>query len=115
MGGVSGINFGAVFVQGGKASTELYIDMGDFEKNKALFDWLYDQKEEIQSKIGQELEWERLDDKRASRIAVYREGTIESNEEDLIQIKAWHIEKLITFGKVLKPLIKKGLKATAKA
>jgi len=113
--GVSGVNFGAVFVQGGKARTELYIDIGVFKINKALFDWLYDQKEEIQSKIGQELAWERLDDKRASRIAVYREGTIESNEEDLIQIKAWHIEKLITFGKILKPLIKKGLKATAKA
>lgn len=46
--GVSGINFGAVFVQGDKACTELYIAIGGFEKNKALFDWLYDHKEEIQ-------------------------------------------------------------------
>jgi len=109
--GVSGITFGAVFVQGGKARTELYIDVGDGEKNKALFDLLCDQKEEIHSKFGKELVWERLDDKRASRIAVYRDGAIESNEEDLIQINAWHIENLINFKKILSPFIKKGLKA----
>ena len=112
--GTSGIHFGAVFVQGGKVRTEVYIDMGDFEKNKALFDWLYMQKEEIQSKIGQEsrpMEWERLDDKRASRIAVYREGAIEFNQEDLVQIKEWHIVNLVNFNKVFRPLIKKGSKA----
>ncbi|MBW2610659.1 MAG: DUF4268 domain-containing protein, partial [Deltaproteobacteria bacterium] len=108
---VSGILFGAVFVQGGKARTELYIDVGEGEKNKALFDWLYDQREGIHSKLGKELEWERLDDKRASRIAVYRDGSIQSNEEELIQIKAWHVENLIIFKKILTPLIKKGLKA----
>ena len=110
--GVSGILFSAVFVQGGKARTELYIDVGEGEKNKTLFDWLYDQREEIHSKLGKELEWERLDDKRASRIAVYRDGSIQSNEEELIQIKAWHVENLINFKKILTPLIKKGLKAT---
>ena len=109
--GVSGILFGAVFVQGGKARTELYVDVGEGEKNKALFDWLYDQREEIHSKLGKELEWERLDDKRASRIAVYRDGSIQSNEEELIQIKAWHVENLVNFKKILTPLIKKGLKA----
>ena len=109
--GVSGITFGAVFVQGGKARTELYIDLGEGEKNKALFDWLYDQREEIHSKLGRELEWERLDGKRASRIAVYRDGSINSNEEELTEIKVWHIENLINFKKIFSPLIKKGLKA----
>ncbi|MBI5558777.1 MAG: DUF4268 domain-containing protein [Deltaproteobacteria bacterium] len=111
--GVSGITFGAVFVQGSKARTELYIDVGEGDKNKALFDWLYDQREEIHSKLGKELEWERLDDKRASRLAVYRDGAIQSNEEELKQIKAWHIENLVNFKKVLTPLLKKGLKANA--
>lgn len=109
--GVSNIPFSAVFAQGGKARTELYIDVGDGEKNKALFDWLYEQREEIHSKLGKELEWERLDDKRASRIAVYRDGSIQSSEEELIEIKAWHIENLLNFKKILSPLIKKGLKA----
>lgn len=105
--GVSGISFGAVFVQGSKTRTELYIDVGEVEKNKALFDWLYDQREEINSKFGKEIEWERLDDKRASRIAIYRDGTIQTNEEELVQIKTWHIENLINFKKIFTPLIKK--------
>ncbi len=109
--GVSGIPFSAVFAQGGKARTELYIDVGNGEKNSALFDWLYNQKEEIHFQLGKELEWERLDDKRASRIAVYRDGSIQSNEEELTEIKAWHIENLINFKKILSPLIKKGVKA----
>jgi len=109
--GVSNIPFAAVFAQGGKARTELYIDVGDGEKNKALFDWLYEQRDEIHSKLGKELEWERLDDKRASRIAVYRDGSIQSSEEELIDIKAWHIENLLRFKKILSPLIKKGLKS----
>lgn len=108
--GVSGITFGVVFVQAGKARTELYIDFGEGKKNKALFDLLFSQREEIHSKLGKELEWERLDDKRASRISVYRNGSIQSNEEELIQIKAWHIENLISFKKILTPLIKKGLR-----
>lgn len=109
--GISGISYAAVFVQGDKVRTELYIDVGDRDKNKLLFDWLYHQKEEICSKLGIELEWERLDDKKASRIAIYRDGTIQSNEENLIQIKAWHIEHLINFKKIFNPLLKKGMKA----
>lgn len=106
--GVSNIPFAACFGPVGKARTELYIDVGDGEKNKALFDWLYEQRDEIQSKVGQELEWERLDDKRASRIAVYRKGSIQSDEEELMDIKAWHIENLLQFKKVFTPLLNKG-------
>jgi len=109
--GISNIPFSASFAMGGKVRTELYIDVGDGEKNKALFDWLYEQRDELQSKVGQELEWERLDDKRASRIAVYREGSIQSDEEELMGIKAWHIENLLRFKKVFPPVVKKGLKA----
>jgi hypothetical protein len=108
--GVSGIILGAVFAQGGKARTEVYIDVGDGEKNKALFDWLFNQREEIHSKLGKEVEWVRLDDKRASRIAVYRDGYIESSEEELVEIKEWHVENLINFKKIFSPLIKKGIK-----
>lgn len=112
--GVSNISFAAVFAQGGKARAELFIDVGNAEKNKALFDWLYEQREDIHKKLGTELEWERLDDKRASRIAVYRNGTIEASEDELIEIKSWHIANLLRFKEVFPPLIKKGLKAVNK-
>ena len=109
--GVSNIPFSTSFAQGGKARTEVYIDVGNVEKNKALFDWLYERRDEIHSKLGKELVWERIDDKRLSRIAVYRDSSIEYNKEELIKIKAWHIENLLSFKQILSPLIKKGLKS----
>ena len=109
--GVSGVDLNAAFTQGEKVRTELYIDFGEGEKNKALFDWLYNNREDIHSKFGKELIWERLDEKRGSRIAIYREGSIQWDEEDLQEIKTWHIENLIAIKKHLIPYIKKGLKA----
>ncbi|MCK1271373.1 DUF4268 domain-containing protein [Bradyrhizobium sp. 183] len=47
---------------------ELYIDHGDREQNKAIFDELHAQKAAIDSAFGGTLVWERLDKKRASRI-----------------------------------------------
>jgi len=76
--GFSGITFGASFAQGGRVRVEVYIDQGDSEKNKALFDALKMQQEPLEMELGSKLDWERLDDRRGSRIAVYREGNIES-------------------------------------
>jgi hypothetical protein len=60
-----GLNFG---ISKNYARTELYIDRGDFHENKFIFDTLFKDKELIESVFGDKLEWERLDDKRASRI-----------------------------------------------
>lgn len=48
---------------------ELYIN-----NNKDLFDSLYTNKEEIESKLGLKLVWDRLEGKKASRIKYYIEG-----------------------------------------
>ncbi len=47
---------------------EAYLDCGDRARNKALFD---DVRESVMPPTGLDLRWERLDDKRASRIACY--------------------------------------------
>lgn len=93
--GVSGLTYGANFSQGGKARTELYIDLGDQEKNKYVFDQLSNMKDELEGSLGEPLSWERLDNKRASRLALYTDGSIEDSDAELEKIKEWHIERLL--------------------
>lgn len=67
--GKAGIHFSyCVYRECG--TVELYIDADhDTGKgNKAVFDALHDQREAIEKEFGAPLEWQRLDDKRASRI-----------------------------------------------
>jgi hypothetical protein len=101
--GIRGISYCTSFAQGGRARVEIYIDQGDAESNKTLFDSLADQKTDIEKELGESLAWERLDDKRASRIALYREGHIELPEEELCEIRAWMIEHILRLKQVLGP------------
>ncbi len=49
---------------------ELYIDTGNGEKNKQVFDLLRTKKEEIEAAAGRPLSWERLDNRRACRMSM---------------------------------------------
>ena len=108
--GIQGVVYSAVFAQGGKARAEIYIDQGDQEKNKLLFDALKDEEEEITATYGNPLEWERLDEKRASRITIYRDGMIESSDSELEEIRKWQIENLLQIKQVFAPEIQKALR-----
>ncbi|MGL5028461.1 MAG: DUF4268 domain-containing protein [Shewanella oncorhynchi] len=94
--GISGINYGANFCQGNKVRTELYIDFGSAEQNESCLNHLLESKAEIENEFGRELSWEPLDGKRATRVAIYRIGSI-SEESELHEIKVWHINNLIKF------------------
>jgi hypothetical protein len=66
--GLRGLNYNyAIRQDTGKA--ELYIDRGDEEANERIFEDLLSHKPEIEQAFGGELSWERLDEKRACRIA----------------------------------------------
>ncbi len=91
------------------AAIELYIDhdRDTGEKNKAIFDALYARRDVIEKEFGESLEWERLDDKRASRIR--RRFTIGG----LAKADTWPalqenmIDAMIRLEKVLRPRLAK--------
>ena len=70
---------------------------------KAYFDSLFSQRDVIEAEFGQPLEWERLDDKRASRVAVHREASIDCSSEELQEVHTWAVETLLKMKKVFGP------------
>src|SRR6185295_17867632 len=101
------ILYGASFAQGGQVRVDVYIDRGDGQRNKQLFDWLEKDKEAIERECGTALDWERLDNRRACRIAIYHPGSIESDTDTLQAIRVWSIEQLLKFKKVFGPRLKR--------
>ena len=95
--------YGASFATGARARIELYIDSGDKDWNKSLFDRLFERRSDIESEVAEELEWERLDDRRASRIAVVRPGSIDDDEDTLEEIQDWMVDRLLKFKEVFAP------------
>ena len=105
--GKSGFAYSFSFAQDNRFRVELYIDTGDKETNKRAFDMFIGQKNEIENELGIPVAWERLDDRRASRIAAYQGGKIEDNSEALDSLKVWAIEKMIRFYQTFSPRITK--------
>ncbi|MDK3256748.1 DUF4268 domain-containing protein [Blastococcus capsensis] len=79
----------------GRLRIEAYIDTGDASVNKALFDELRGNAQIWEEKVGQALSWERLDDKRASRIAAYRAVTDLSDPAERATLKAWTLGTIL--------------------
>jgi hypothetical protein len=104
--GCTGLTYGANFTQDGKARAELYIDLGDPEKNKFVFNRLLEDKDGIEQSLGQSVSWEALENRRASRLALYRDGSIEDSDAGLEDIKQWHIQQLLKLKSVLGASIK---------
>ena len=90
------------FARGGRVRTEVYIDnnLSDREGNKAVFDQFWEDREAIEAELGYSLEWERMDDKNASRIAVYRQGSIDDDVSELENIRQWAVQELLRFKEV---------------
>jgi hypothetical protein len=74
----------AAFARRRRFRVELYLDSGDKEKNKRRFDDLFAHKGMIESAIREPLEWERLDEKRACRVAVYTKAYIHVDKNNPI-------------------------------
>lgn len=110
--GVSGIVLSNSFALGGKLRVEVYIDTEDKDRNKQLFDELSQQRAAIEQEYGASLAWERLDDKRACRIAEYRDGAITDAELTRTELMRWSVDGLLKLKKVIVPRARVALNKT---
>ena len=92
---------------------EFYIDAKDQYLNKRAFDSLLSRRSDVETSFEGPLSWERLDDKRASRIAVYTPGTITSSPEDLNALAGWATDGLVRLYRALAGLTRKILPSGA--
>lgn len=109
--GISGVTYGASFAQGGRVRVDVYLNQPETEQNKALFDRLLSRKTEFESEFGEPLSWERLDEGKASRVAVYRAGSIGEDERELIAIRAWLVDRLLRSKRVFGPQLSREIGA----
>jgi hypothetical protein len=104
--GKSGISYNYIILKDG-ARVELYIDNGNYDFNKNAFDSLIRNKSEIENGFGDSLNWERLDDKRASLIRYPLSGIGLQDEDRWPELQDHLIELMINFEKAFKPYIQK--------
>lgn len=84
-----------------RAGCEIYIR---HDNDKKVIDQLLTQKNDIETQLGYQLDWQRLPDKMASRIVVYKNGSIE-NESERQELIDWLYQRACDFHKVFSPKI----------
>ena len=101
--GFSGTSYGAAFTATKQVRVGLYIDVGSDLENIELLNNLESQKGDIEEIVGSHLDWQRLENRRACRIALGRPGTIDDSTDRLLEIQEWLIEYLFKFKKAFHP------------
>lgn len=65
---------------------------GDTQKNKETFDLLYKHKNDIESKLGVSLDWNRADNYKASWMCYHLDSVSITNEADWPRMAKFHAE-----------------------
>jgi uncharacterized protein DUF4268 len=102
--GSRGFTYAVVFPSGGWLRVEIYIDLGDREENLSAYAVFHNARAALEHKFGEALDWEPLKERRACRIAVYRQGKIE-DRHSLDEYRRWASERLIRFRTVFGPML----------
>ena len=102
--GKSGIAYNFV-IRMDDAQVELYIDRGQTEENKRIFDALFLKKTEVETKFGSTLEWQRLDNRQACRIRYVIEDLGLADQDSWPKLQEQLIDAMIRFHKALQPVI----------
>jgi hypothetical protein len=92
-----------------ESGVEVYIDRGrdSGDETKRVFDALLAEKKVIEDVFGEPLEWERLNDRRASRIRkTIADGGIR-DEAKWLQIQSAMVDRMVRLEKAFTPFIAK--------
>ena len=101
----SGVSFTYVIWMTDEAAVELYIDTGDKDENKRIFDGLRKHQSEIERIFGSPLSWERLDQKRAARVrSILKAGGLNEDEKWQV-IQDAMINAMARLAKAVKPFL----------
>ena len=107
-------NYSYSFARGKRFRVELYIDTGEQKTTKEIFDRILAHRVNIEEVLDN-VSWERIDDKRASRIALYHPGAITDDEEQLSALRAWAVPMMINFYNTVEPIASQVVKEVLKS
>lgn len=89
-----------------EARVDLHLGKPSKEENKKAFDFVYQHKAAIETKVGAQLEWNRADDGKASTVTISLGGVNLEDEKDWSAIAKFHVEWSRKFMDVLVPIVK---------
>jgi Domain of unknown function (DUF4268) len=103
--------YDVAFTANGAVRAGLYLDMQERTATKRLFDDLHAERLAVETAVGRSLSWERLDDRRASRIVDYREIRDLADPDERLATAEWAAETVVD----LMTALDDRLRATAQA
>jgi hypothetical protein len=112
--GIGSVPFTLIF-SNKEARVELNMMLSETSENKFIFDQLYKKRTMIEAQFGDVLHWERLDNRKASRVK-YSQAFDGYNRDNWPEMIAWLVEHIVKLERAFKkPLteINKELKQTS--
>lgn len=103
--GIGGFNISCI-ANYNKARVDLSLANSNKARNKEAFDYLYSHKEEIEERLGHQIEWMRSDSTKGSYIVIRLEGVGIEDESDWIRMAKFHAEWSKKFYDVFVPYLK---------
>ncbi|HEY0199479.1 MAG TPA: DUF4268 domain-containing protein [Rhodanobacter sp.] len=100
--GLSGVIYSMVF-NTDEVRAEFALNRAK-EQNKAIFDYLFAQKDQIEQEFGEPLEWRRLDDKKASMI-VSAHACAGHDRDQWLEATTWLVDHMKKIHRVFSPRI----------
>jgi hypothetical protein len=89
------------------ARSEIYINRGDKQENKKVFDYFFNLKDKIEKDVEDALIWRRMDNNVTSRIQYQLDGVNITNENDWPKMKDFLVNAAIKMHKAFKDPVQK--------